>query len=188
MNWYLVVQIFIISLIVDVSLQATVYREKPADFNPSAPTVGCCYLHYRDQILLLHRQDRKAEGNRWGIPGGKIKSGEDCVAGTAREVFEETGLRLKQNLMRSLGNLYIRVPGFDFEYHMFDYLEQIANPAQIQIDFKEHKGFTWITPQEALSMNLITDEDTCFKLVFNEATATPPFVLQQELPQHPVSK
>lgn len=54
------------------SLNAGIYLEKPINFNPKAAVVGCCYLHYQDKILLLHRQDSKAEGNRWVIPGGKL--------------------------------------------------------------------------------------------------------------------
>lgn len=58
------------------------------------------------------------------------------------------------------------MPHFDFEYHMIDYQEPIENPADVKINFKEHKGFTWVTPKDALMMDLITDEDTCFEIVF----------------------
>lgn len=58
------------------SLSAGIYLEKPEDFHSKAAVVGCCFMHYQDKILLLHRQDGKAEGNRWGIPGGKLNKGE----------------------------------------------------------------------------------------------------------------
>lgn len=75
-------------------LHGGIYLEKPDDFNPKYSIVGCCYLHYQDKILLLHRRDNKAEGNRWGIPGGKIHKGEPLLEAVIREVAEETGYSL----------------------------------------------------------------------------------------------
>lgn len=147
-------------------LEGGVFLEKPPGFNVKAATVGCCFLHYKDKILLVHRQDNKAEGNRWGIPGGKLNSNESLIDAIAREVYEETGLVLDKEKMHYIGKLYIRVPNFDFEYHMLTYLPEIENPGAIKINFEEHKGFTWVTPKDALKMNLITDEDICFEMVF----------------------
>lgn len=153
-------------LLLASSLQAGVYLEKPYGFNDRAPVVACCYLHYEDKILLLHRQDRSAEGNRWGIPGGKLRDQEDVVEGIIREIFEETSLELNRDKVHYIGQFFIRVGAFDFQYCMFDYLEPISSPGSIRIDFKEHKGFTWVTPKDALQMSLITDEDTCFRVTF----------------------
>lgn len=147
-------------------LHAGIYLEKPEHFHHKPAIVGCCYLHYQDKILLLHRQDSKAEGNRWGIPGGKLDHKEDLAEEVIREIFEETGLHLHPEKVHYIGKFYIRVKNFDFEYHMFDYLEPIPNPGEIKINFNEHKGFTWMTPKDALNLDLITDEDVCFKVMF----------------------
>lgn len=149
-----------------ICLHSAVYLDKPDHFHARPSIVGCCYLHYQDKILLLHRQDNKAEGNRWGIPGGKLNLNESLVTATIREVFEETGFELDPEHLKYIGKLYIIVHNFHFEYHMFDYVEPIANPSDVRINFKEHKGFTWVSPKEALKMDLITDEDTCFRLTF----------------------
>ncbi len=148
------------------SLNAGIYLEKPINFNPKAAVVGCCYLHYQDKILLLHRQDSKAEGNRWGIPGGKLDEKEPLIDAIVREVYEETGFSLDKDKIHYIGKLYIKIPNFDFVYHMVDYLEEIHHPESVKINFNEHKGFTWVTPRDALKMDLITDEDTCFEIVF----------------------
>lgn len=149
-----------------LSLEAGIYLEKPVDFHAKAATVGCCFLHYQDKILLLHRQDAKPEGNRWGIPGGKLNSGEPVIDAIIREVSEETGIKLDKEKIHDIGKVYIKVPNFDFEYHMVRYEEPIEHPGEIKINFQEHKGFTWVTPREALKMNLMTDEDVCFEIVF----------------------
>ena len=151
---------------IQASLNAGIYLEKPDGFNPKAEIVGCCFLHYQDKILLLHRQDSKSEGNRWGIPGGKLNKGEPLIEAIVREVFEETGFQLDKEKIHYIGKVYIKVPNFDFEYHMVQFQEQIEHPGDVKINFKEHKGFTWVTPKDALKMNLMTDEDTCFEIIF----------------------
>ncbi|MCC6128138.1 MAG: hypothetical protein IT584_02945 [Chlamydiae bacterium] len=55
---------------------------------------------------------------------------------------------------------------FDFEYHMVRYLDPIQNPGDVKINFREHKGYTWVTPEDGIKMGLITDEDTCSEIVF----------------------
>lgn len=53
-------------------LSAMIYLEPTPQFNPSLE-VAAIYTEYDDQILLLHRQNNKSQGNKWGIPGGKVK-------------------------------------------------------------------------------------------------------------------
>jgi len=43
----------------------------------------------------------------------------------------------------------------------------IFNPEAVKINFKEHKGFTWVTPQDSLQMNLMDDEGACIKLTYD---------------------
>lgn len=155
-----------LSLLLPCLLPAGIYLEKPDDFNPKHSVVACCYLHYQDKILLLHRRDSIAEGNRWGIPGGKVNKQEPLSEAVIREIEEETGYSLDPEHVHLIATLYIRVPNFDFAYHMFDYQKEITNPGAVKINFAEHKGFTWVTPQDALNMSLITDEDVCIEITF----------------------
>lgn len=54
-------------------------------------------LDGQDRVLLLHGYDPadRARGGWWITPGGGLEPGEDDRAGAARELFEETGLRLE---------------------------------------------------------------------------------------------
>jgi hypothetical protein len=49
---------------------------------------------------------------------------------------------------------------------MIQYQLPIDHPGDVKINFKEHKGFTWVTPKDALKMDLITDEDICIEICF----------------------
>ena len=48
----------------------------------------------RGPILLVERGGNPLKGY-WSLPGGLLETGETLEAGVVREVFEETGLRVK---------------------------------------------------------------------------------------------
>jgi ADP-ribose pyrophosphatase YjhB (NUDIX family) len=52
----------------------------------------------QDRIVLL----RQPPGYGWGLPAGLLKRGENEQAGAARELFEETGLRVPARAMQPL--------------------------------------------------------------------------------------
>lgn len=60
---------------------------------------GAIILNENNEILLQHRTD----DNNWCIPGGGMDIGETVEETVLREVFEETGLRIRE---MSLFNIY----------------------------------------------------------------------------------
>lgn len=62
----------------------------------STPTVPCVGAVIRDSDgrLLLVRRARPPAAGRWSLPGGRIELGETPEQALAREVAEETGLRV----------------------------------------------------------------------------------------------
>lgn len=158
------IAIFFSALVIPVFLNATIYLEKPIDFHPKIEVVGC-FLEYEDKILLLHRQDHSSQGNLWGIPGGKLEKCETFLNAAIRETFEETGFDISKQQIIDLGKVYIKYPNFDYIYYMIK-CKPIEHPSNVKITFSEHKGFTWVTPQDALKMSLMLDEDACIKLIY----------------------
>jgi mutator protein MutT len=144
---------------------AVVYQQPTPQFKPHIE-ISAVYIEYRDKILLLHRQDNKSEGNKWGIPGGKVDKGETPLQAAIREIKEETGYDISKQPIENLGTVYIEYNDKDhFTYHMFRTQLQ-DDPEAVKINFNEHKGFTWVTPSDGLKMDLLKDEDPCFRLVY----------------------
>ena len=140
-----------------------IYKEIPKDFNPEFDVVSC-FVEYNREILLLHRQDHKPEGNTWGVPAGKVESGEDLLETMVREIKEETGLTFPSSQLSYFGKVYVKYPGYDFVYHI--YHTRLDNKQTVEINHNEHKDFSWISPQNALNMPLIQDLDECIRLFY----------------------
>ncbi|MGD0729023.1 MAG: NUDIX hydrolase [Candidatus Micrarchaeaceae archaeon] len=139
------------------------FLSEPRDFNPRFDIVSC-FLEYEGKFLILHRCDNKSEGNTWGAPAGKMEKSEDLIDATARELSEETGVLIPREKFKYWGKTFVRYPEYDFVYHM---CSAVCPPNVIvKINPKEHKDFRWVTPEEALKMNLIMDEDTSIKIFY----------------------
>ncbi len=140
------------------------YLEKPENFNDSLEVAGCA-IQFGGKLLFLHRQDHKPQGNTWDMPAGKVKKSEAIVDGLIREIEEETGIKLQSKDVKFFRKVYVKYPDLDFVYHIFS--TELKDRPEVKIDPKSHKAFIWVTPEEALKMPLIPDEDECLKLYFN---------------------
>lgn len=140
-----------------------IYKCIPKEFNPRFEIVSC-YMECGGEILLLHRQDSKSEGNRWGVPAGKIDKGENEPEAMIREIKEETGQKVLPGKLEYLKKVYVKYPEYHFIYHMFR-LRMDRKPS-IKLDRKEHKDHQWIRPLKALELHLVRDLDKCIRLFY----------------------
>jgi 8-oxo-dGTP pyrophosphatase MutT (NUDIX family) len=138
-----------------------IYESVPKDFNPKFEIVSC-FMEHNGEILLLHRQDHKAEGNTLGVPAGKIDEGESATAAIIREIKEETNYDASKDNVTYFGKVYVRYSTYDFTYHIFHLV--LKKKPEITINLKEHKDYVWASPKNSLKMNLIQDE--CIKLFY----------------------
>jgi 8-oxo-dGTP diphosphatase len=60
------------------------------------PSVGVAGIIIDDDKILLGRRLSNPEKNKWQFPGGHVEPGEDLKSACAREVYEETGLKIDQ--------------------------------------------------------------------------------------------
>ena len=58
------------------------------------PCVGGLAYDPQGRLLLVLRANEPDRG-RWSVPGGRVEPGEDDATAVAREMLEETGLRVR---------------------------------------------------------------------------------------------
>lgn len=136
------------------------YTIKPKNFSPKF-TVVSCFIEYKGEILLLHRQDNKPEGNTWGMPAGKIEVGEEMEDGLIREVAEETSIVLDKSKIKYFKEFFVKYDSYDFIYHIF-HCEFESRPL-IKINSLEHKEYRWFKPKDALEIDGIEGLDGCIE-------------------------
>lgn len=138
---------------------------QPQNFNKKFDVVGGFIIH-KGKFLILHRQDYKPQGNTWGVAGGKVHPEDtDFNHALSREIFEEVGIQIDPENLKSFDSYYVKYPDFDFIYHIYHY-DVGEDIPEVILNTEEHKDYRWVTPEEALKLDLIPDEDTCVKDFF----------------------
>lgn len=140
-----------------------IFQGCPKNFASKFEIVSC-YLENNGDILVLHRQDCKPEGNVWGLPAGKIDEGEDMIAAMLREIKEETGIAIQVDKLMHLDTLYVKYPEYHFIYHMFKVV--LEDRPEVVLSDNEHKGYKWLKPEEVIKLPLVRDLDECLKISY----------------------
>lgn len=138
-------------------------QTKLEKFNSKFDVVSC-FVEHNGRFLLLHRQDHKPQGGTWGVPAGKVHDGEDLKTALLREVQEEIGLVVTSEDLKFFRSYFVRYSDYDFMYHIFSVTLNTLPELYLHAD--EHKDFKWVIPTEALSFDLIQDEDFCIKAFY----------------------
>jgi 8-oxo-dGTP pyrophosphatase MutT (NUDIX family) len=139
-------------------------KDKPAGFSPKFEIVSLL-IENNDKILLLHRHPHKSQGDKWGVPAGKVEFNEKLEDAIIREVLEETGLTIIKSDLNYFDKVYVWHPEHSFIYHM--YYMSTSSSLNVKISPEEHQAFKWVDPNTALTMNLIDDEDECIRMFYS---------------------
>lgn len=140
-----------------------IYKNRPKKFTPRFEIVSC-YIECNGKILLLHRHENKSEGNRWGVPAGKIDLGENELEAMAREIKEETGQLISKLDLTYLDKVYVKYPEYHFVYHMFR--TKLDKLPQVILSKNEHQDYDWVSPKDALTYPLVRELDRCIKMFY----------------------
>lgn len=71
-----------------------IHRER---WSSQTPDAACVLLERSGYVLAVSRKHNRAD---WGLPGGKLEPGESPLAAAARELREETGIRVEKYRLR----------------------------------------------------------------------------------------
>src|ERR1700743_2300605 len=84
---------------------------------PQHPLLGVGALIMRRGSILLGERGREPLKGYWSLPGGLVETGERLEDALKREVFEETGLRVRRCAMFEIFERIMRDVKNRAEYH-----------------------------------------------------------------------
>ncbi len=119
--------------------------------------VAVAILHYQDQYLLGYRNANQHQGNKYEFIGGKIESskngrGETPKQGLIREVFEEIGCDISQNIAVKMGIIRHNYSDKSVALHCFKIELNQSQFEQLQSEIgKEGQAITWVKRVDLLA-------------------------------------
>lgn len=140
------------------------------DFNKKFNVVSLFVIH-EGKILLLKRQKNKPQAGTWGPPAGKADTDENLEQAICRETLEETGIKVtRDQITKAEKHYYVRHGNSDFMFHVYSvYLDK---KTKITLRSIEHSECAWFTPEEAIKLDLVQDEEVPITDFFLEMRET----------------
>lgn len=114
-----------------------------------------CFVQKDGKYLMLHRNPAKRiMPDVWMAPGGHREFNEGLFECARREIFEETGLTIKNLRVKATGNAYLKDLNQEFFFHFVfaDYAggELKQNP--------EDGEFVWVSPEKMMKLDNLLAE------------------------------
>lgn len=106
-----------------------------------------CFVKKGNKYLMLHRSPhKKIMPDVWMAPGGHREFNEGLYECARREIFEETGLKIKNLRIKATGNAYLQ----DLEKELFFWFV-VADYAGGKLKQNPEDGeLVWLSPAEIL--------------------------------------
>ena len=90
-------------------------------------------LHRADKVLLGLRKNTQYYPGYWGLPGGRLESGENFVDALRRELFEEVGVQMIDG--ENITTLYDHE--LQIEHEVFSVIEWRGEPKNLEPELCE---------------------------------------------------
>ena len=103
---------------------APVTGARPSRQYPAQPIVGVGAVILDDGKVVLVKRKYEPLAGQWSLPGGRLELGETLESGLAREMLEETGLRVQVGPVVDVFDRILLDPERRVRYHyvLIDYL------------------------------------------------------------------
>ncbi len=136
---------------------------------PTRPLVGAgAVVHRRGRILLVQRSNPPNRG-KWALPGGLVELGETVQDAAAREVLEETGLRVEIERLLDVQTDIHRDVDSRVEYH-YVLVDYIAKPVGGRIRLNsESSAAGWFTSNQSKSLSMSTGTRAVLGVYFRQS-------------------
>lgn len=118
--------------------------------------VGVIFEDESRRILILRRHADKPEGERWGLPGGKVEPGETTLNAALREAREETGHVIKPASIRFTKTFRERWDGRNVIFDVFKFTV-MSGEVNVQLEQGAHTDYMWERPDKLLKRDDLMD-------------------------------
>jgi 8-oxo-dGTP diphosphatase len=107
----------------------------------------------RDDTVLLVQRGRPPAAGKWSVPGGRVHPGERLADAVIREVFEETGLRVRVERFAGWAE---RIGADPAPYHhvIFDYFVTETAPGEARAG-DDAAAVAWVALTELDTYDLV---------------------------------
>jgi phosphoglycolate phosphatase len=128
-------------------------------------TVGGLIFNDAGDVLMVctHKWS-----NLWGIPGGKVKWGEPAVAALRREIKEETNLVVSHSEFVLVQDcIHSKEFYRDAHFVLLNYTCRCTGSPRVKLN-DEAREFRWVSPRQALAMELNQPTRTLLQAVMEQ--------------------
>lgn len=98
------------------------------------------------KILVLRRRADKMQGDTWALPAGRPEGSEKDIETAVREVYEETGYRVKPEQLEYVTTFDWHFPDVNVVFPT--YRLRLLQQFEVRINPEEHSAYQWMSPQE----------------------------------------
>ncbi|MDE1853503.1 MAG: NUDIX hydrolase [Thaumarchaeota archaeon] len=134
---------------------------------PTRPLVGAGAVVHRGSRVLLVKRKNPPNKDRWALPGGLVELGEVTSAAAAREVLEETGLRVEIEMLLDVQtDIHLdRSSRLEYHYVLVDYL---ARPVEGKLKLNpESSASGWFTESQTKTLDMSEGTRSVLRLFFD---------------------
>ena len=145
-----------------------------------------CYIKKGNKTLMLHRTKKENDMHegKWVGVGGKLEKGESPEECAKREIFEETGLVVKELKLRGL----LTFPSFNDDEDWYGYLYVVEEFSGDLIDCPEGE-LKWIDDDKLFDLEMWDGDELFMRWMLEKNMFSAKFVYdaQENLVDHSVT-